>query len=62
MKNSIKYITLTGLITLLGISASASILFFDDFDGTGDLNGTTPDTTTGGTTWVGNTSLLYCGR
>lgn len=32
---------------------SAGTLFFDDFSGTGsDLDGTTPDTTTGGASWV----------
>lgn len=40
------------LMLLLAHPASASIIFFDDFDGTGNLHDTTPDTTTGGAKWV----------
>lgn len=41
------------LVAAAALPASASTLFFDDFSGTGaPLDGTTPDTTTGGATWV----------
>lgn len=43
-------------ILVLGLSAvnqvAAEIIYYDDFNGTGNLNGTTPDITTGGAVWV----------
>lgn len=40
--------------------AGAATLYYDDFSGTGSasLNGTTPDTTTGGATWSAHASML----
>lgn len=42
------------LIGLPIVSANAATMYFDDFSGDGlsGLNGTTPDTTTGGNTWA----------
>jgi len=43
----------SAVLALTAVPASATTVFQDNFDGgTGDLNGTTPDTTTGGATWV----------
>lgn len=46
------------VVALVGGSASAATLFQDNFDGSSsDLNGTTPDTTTGGAAWVAETGF-----
>lgn len=57
MKKTLKILCLGALPMFLGLPAFASILFFDDFDGTGNLHGTTPDTTVGTTTWVAGSSF-----
>ena len=45
-------------IALFTGSANAVTLFADNFDGgSGDLNGTTPDTTTAAATWVANSDF-----
>ena len=52
------------LLTTLGTYASteAAILFADDFSGdAAPLNGTTPDTTTGGATWTSGAAFLASG-
>jgi hypothetical protein len=49
------YVALTCL-TLTIESTTAAQIYFDNFDGgTGGLNGTTPDTTTGGEVWLAST-------
>lgn len=49
-------LTLTAL-ALAATSAQAAVIYQDDFsgDGTANLAGTTPDTTTGGNTWIAST-------
>ena len=56
---------LTGLAFAAGTAQAETIIYQDDFDNniegtptTGDLNGTTPDTTTGGNTWLADTNAL----
>ena len=51
MKPSHVICVLTAL-ALITQSAQSAIVFSDNFDGTGDLNGTTPDTTTAAASWV----------
>jgi len=55
--NKLQTMALLGLVVsvlgMLPLGAQAdTVLFQDDFDGTGPLNGTTPDITTGGAAWV----------
>lgn len=55
---------LVTLLTTLGTLASteAAVVFADDFSGGAvPLNGTTPDTTTGGATWTAGTAFLANG-
>lgn len=44
-------------ILLACSSLQAATIFSDNFDGTGVLNGTTPDTTTGAAAWVSSTAF-----
>jgi len=46
-----------GLMGMLPLMAQADVLFQDDFNGSGSLNGTSPDITTGGAAWVAGTAF-----
>lgn len=55
IKSTLALFTTAALLAgFVGTSATANVIYFDDFDGdSGDvLNDTTPDTTTGGVKWV----------
>jgi len=56
-KTSVLCVTAVAVLMMVG-SANADQIFFDDFSGGpgDDLNGTTPDVTTGGVTWVARSS------
>ncbi|MDG0994697.1 MAG: PEP-CTERM sorting domain-containing protein [Akkermansiaceae bacterium] len=67
MNPSTKTATLAALagLALAAGSAQAAVIYQDNFDNdiegtptTGNLNGTTPDTTTGGNTWTADTNAL----
>ena len=53
-QNRIKTVLILAIVAMATITANAGVIFSDDFSGnaTVDLNGTTPDVTTGGATWV----------
>jgi hypothetical protein len=54
LKQTILVAAVAGLVLAMAGTANAALLFYDDFSGDAgtDLNGTTPDVTTGGATWV----------
>ena len=53
-QNRIKTVLALVVVAMATVTANAGVIFSDDFSGgaTVDLNGTTPDVTTGGVTWV----------
>ena len=54
-KNMISIVVVAGLVfalTAASQQADAAVIYNETFVGTGDLNGTAPDTTTGGNTWT----------
>ncbi len=57
----IKVVTLLGALMLFMIvsAAQAKIIYYDNFDGLSgvDLDGTTPDITTGGETWLAGSNF-----
>ena len=64
MKTSLSLAAAMGALALAAGSAQAGIIYQDNFDNdiegtptTGNLNGTTPDTTTGGNTWLADTDV-----